>query len=169
MGVILFTMVTGAMPYLTEASPTDALYRLILRRCHQDYWDCWRNIRETNSKKSVEEDLDEMIVEETSFTQDIKEAVGNCMRSFLNAVLTFLKFIVNTLKFVLTLGYCNDLFVDEKVNLPRPKYSYSEEFKDLVMQMMAYNHRDRPSVEQIRQHPWIRLGDSVAQTEAEQA
>ena len=38
MGVILFTMVTGAMPYLTEASVTDPLYRLILRRQRDDYW-----------------------------------------------------------------------------------------------------------------------------------
>ena len=41
MGVILFTMVTGAMPYLTEASITDPLYKLVLRRNPTDYWECW--------------------------------------------------------------------------------------------------------------------------------
>ena len=59
MGVILFTMVTGAMPYLTEASVTDPLYKLILRRCNEDYWDCWRTIRESSKGKSaVDEELD---------------------------------------------------------------------------------------------------------------
>lgn len=51
MGVILFTMVTGAMPYLTEASVTDPLYKLILRRCKEEYWQCWRSIRESSSVK----------------------------------------------------------------------------------------------------------------------
>ncbi len=73
------------------------------------------------------------MIEETTFSEDIKEAVCNCMRSFLNTLLTFLKFVVNTLKFVLTLGYSNDLFVNETIIVPRPKYSYSEEFKDLVL------------------------------------
>ena len=50
MGVILFTMVTGAMPYLTEASVTDPLYKLILRRCKEEYWECWRTIRESTGK-----------------------------------------------------------------------------------------------------------------------
>ena len=50
MGVILFTMVTGAMPYLSEASVTDPLYKLILRRCKEEYWDCWRAIRESTGK-----------------------------------------------------------------------------------------------------------------------
>lgn len=55
MGVILFTMVTGAMPYLTEASVTDPLYKLILRRSKQDYWECWRAIRENNTNRPVED------------------------------------------------------------------------------------------------------------------
>jgi len=51
MGVILFTMVTGAMPYLSEASVADPLYRLILRRSKDDYWSCWRTIRESKNLK----------------------------------------------------------------------------------------------------------------------
>ena len=84
MGVILFTMVTGAMPYLTEASVTDPLYKLILRRCNEDYWDCWRTIRESSNttRKSMEDDLDKLFEEETSFTEDICEAICNCCRTF---------------------------------------------------------------------------------------
>lgn len=52
MGVILFTMVTGAMPYLTEASVTDPLYKLILRNNSADYWHCWRTIRESSNSNT---------------------------------------------------------------------------------------------------------------------
>lgn len=38
LGVILFMMVSGAMPYLTEASSTDPLYLLIMRKCSKEYW-----------------------------------------------------------------------------------------------------------------------------------
>jgi len=33
---------------------------------------------------------------------------------------------------------------------------YSEEFKDLVFQMMHYHFYDRPSIEMIRKHPWLK-------------
>ena len=45
-------MLHPTMPYLTEASVTDPLYRLILRRQAEDYWSSWRMIRESNRKKS---------------------------------------------------------------------------------------------------------------------
>ncbi len=33
---------------------------------------------------------------------------------------------------------------------------YSNEFKDLVISMMQYHFYDRPSIQQIRNHPWLR-------------
>lgn len=33
---------------------------------------------------------------------------------------------------------------------------YSDEFKDLVLSMMSYHFYDRPSIEMIRNHPWLR-------------
>ena len=63
------------------------------------------------------------------------------------------------LKFIVTLGQCNDLVKNEQVKLPPQKYNYSQEFKDLVLKMMAYNHRDRPTLEQIRKHPWMAMAD----------
>ena len=44
------------------------------------------------------------------------------------------------------------------------KFEYSEEFKDLVLNMMAYNHRNRPTLEQIRNHPWIIMGEEKVET-----
>jgi serine/threonine protein kinase len=40
MGVILFTMVTGVMPYF-EARIDDPLYSLILARNSEAYWEKW--------------------------------------------------------------------------------------------------------------------------------
>ena len=72
-------MVTGAMPYLTEASVTDPLYKLILRRCKQDYWHCWRTIRESSTQAKIDDEID--MIPDSSFTEDIKEAICNCLKS----------------------------------------------------------------------------------------
>ena len=71
MGVILFTMVTGAMPYLTEASINDPLYKMILRRDRTSYWDTWRSIRLSNTKnEKVDEDF-EGVMTDQSFLEDL--------------------------------------------------------------------------------------------------
>jgi serine/threonine protein kinase len=33
---------------------------------------------------------------------------------------------------------------------------FSPEFKDLVFKMLSYNMVDRPSIEQIKDHPWLK-------------
>lgn len=144
MGVILFTMVTGAMPYLTEASVTDPLYKLVLRRCKEEYWDCWRAIRESTGKNKKKEEvqmLDQLIPEETSLYEDICEALCNCCGSFFSSILLFGQFVYNLLKFAATLGRDNNFVNEEQDNTPLAKFTYSQEFKDLVFDMMAYNHK----------------------------
>ncbi len=42
MGVILFLMVTGALPYTAEANINDALYKLIYQRKREQFWRVWR-------------------------------------------------------------------------------------------------------------------------------
>ena len=32
---------------------------------------------------------------------------------------------------------------------------FSNEFKDMVFKMLAYNMVDRPSINQIKDHPWL--------------
>ena len=44
------------------------------------------------------------------------------------------------------------------------KFEYSEEFKDLVLNMMSYNHKNRPTLEQIRNHPWMSMGEEKIET-----
>ena len=41
---------------------------------------------------------------------------------------------------------------------------YSDDFKDLVLSMMSYHFYDRPSIEKIRAHPWLR-GEVPSQEE----
>jgi serine/threonine protein kinase len=42
MGVILFIMVTGSLPYLGEADREDPLYSLIKSKQHEKYWNLWK-------------------------------------------------------------------------------------------------------------------------------
>merc|ERR1719321_1316238 len=42
----------------------------------------------------------------------------------------------------------------------------SDDFKDLTMKMLSYNPADRPSIEEIREHPWMRkLNKNKAENE----
>jgi len=41
---------------------------------------------------------------------------------------------------------------------------YSDVFKNLVLSMMSYHSYDRPSIEEIRNHPWLK-GEVPAQEE----
>jgi hypothetical protein len=43
MGVILFLMVTGSLPYTAEANTNDALYKLIFQRKRDLFWRVWRD------------------------------------------------------------------------------------------------------------------------------
>lgn len=33
---------------------------------------------------------------------------------------------------------------------------YSKDFEDLVVSMMSYHFYDRPSIEEIKNHPWLK-------------
>mmetsp|Transcript_22893 Transcript_22893/g.17342 ORF Transcript_22893/g.17342 Transcript_22893/m.17342 type:complete len:134 (-) Transcript_22893:239-640(-) len=43
-GVILFVMVTGTLPYLKEASIKDPLYKLIFLKKQDEFWSFWRSL-----------------------------------------------------------------------------------------------------------------------------
>jgi len=45
---------------------------------------------------------------------------------------------------------------------------FSDEFKDLVIKMLSYNFLDRPSLEKIKNHPWMQ-GPTPSQYEVKQA
>jgi serine/threonine protein kinase len=43
-GVILFLMVTGSMPYLRKAAQKDALYKYIYHKKKESYWSSWASL-----------------------------------------------------------------------------------------------------------------------------
>ena len=91
--------------------------------------------------------LDQLIPEETSLYEDLCEAICNCCCSFFSSAVLFGQFVYNLLTFTVTLGQCNNLVDAEQVKIPPAKFTYSQEFKDLVFEMMAYNHKQRPTLE----------------------
>ena len=95
------------------------------------------------------------------------EAVRNCTRTFFGSILLFCQFFFNTLKLVFSFGQNQDLWTATESDLPQGKYQYSTEFKDLVFDMMAFNHKDRPTPKQIREHPWMKLGENPKSSAAE--
>ena len=47
--------------------------------------------------------------------------------------------------------------VDAYFQLFRTRIELSQEFKDLVVKMLKYKASERPTIQQIRNSPWMRL------------
>lgn len=45
-GVIIFVMVTGALPYYKEASTKDPIYKFLCSRQYDKFWQTWRDYRD---------------------------------------------------------------------------------------------------------------------------
>jgi len=43
----------------------------------------------------------------------------------------------------------------------------SEEFKDLILKMFSYDGSERPTVEQLRDHPWMKKTMDIKQTRSD--
>lgn len=86
LGVILFTMATGTMPFEQQASIDDSLYQYIIDRQYDDFWEAWSQSEE--GKK------------------------------------------------------CNKAFL-------------TDDFKDLIVRLLTYECKDRPTLKQIQNHPWF--------------
>jgi len=125
MGVILFVMVTGTLPFISEASLSDPLYKLIFLKKKAEFWECWRELK-------VEEDDSD---EEGCLTRK----KNSCSRIF-----TFMSGEKESDK-----DFCS------QDTTPKSKRAYSEEFKDLVFTLMSYNYYDRLTIKQIKAHPWL--------------
>jgi|TARA_B110000285_G_C15129225_1_gene622354 hypothetical protein len=52
MGVILFIMVTGTLPYLGEANIKDPLYQYVKSKSPNDFWHNWKKM----FKSRIDED-----------------------------------------------------------------------------------------------------------------
>lgn len=56
MGVILFIMVTGTLPYLGEAKIKDPLYQYIKAKNPTDFWQTWKKLFKQRSEERDSED-----------------------------------------------------------------------------------------------------------------
>ena len=71
------------------------------------------------------------------------------------------KYVIGLPSLIKLLFNKDDLSKTQKIydcsNVIEHKYDkeFSEEFRDLVFKMLAYNMLDRPSLEQIKEHPWL--------------
>ena len=65
-------------------------------------------------------------------------------------------YLSQILLFIITLGTSGLSFSEQEP--PVKMYEYSREFKDLVFWMMSYDHKKRPTLGEIRNHPWMLKG-----------
>jgi serine/threonine protein kinase len=70
-GVVLFTMITGSMPFETSASIGDHLYQYIVSRNYQKYWEEWEKSADaktfTTSGKNLRDDFKDLIVKMVAY------------------------------------------------------------------------------------------------------
>lgn len=69
LGVILFTMATGTMPFETQASVDDSLYQYIVDKEYEEYWEAWSKSEEGKkcNKKFLTDDFKDLIVKLLSY------------------------------------------------------------------------------------------------------
>jgi serine/threonine protein kinase len=70
-GVVLFTMITGSMPFETSASVSDLLYQHIVHKNYQQYWEDWEKTPEAQtyikSGKTMPEAFKDLIVKMVAY------------------------------------------------------------------------------------------------------
>lgn len=74
MGVILFIMVTGTLPYLGEANIKDPLYQYIKSKSPNDFWHNWKKMFKSEMDEK-EDQNGEDIVQFTSDEDDISQNI----------------------------------------------------------------------------------------------
>jgi serine/threonine protein kinase len=78
-GVILFTMVTGTMPFKEQASVTDELYQYIVRKNYDQFWEAWSTSeegRKCHKIKSLSSELKDLIVKLLQYCYTERLTIG---------------------------------------------------------------------------------------------
>ena len=130
---------------------------MIIKNDPFNYWMVWHHIRSTPAQNDADKESIDDILNESSLFNDFKLAICGCLASFLGNIKTLLWYVGQILLYIITIGTSGLKFTEEIVTHEK-MYEYSDEFKDLVFWMMAYDHKQRPTLGQIRNHPWMRKG-----------
>ena len=118
MGIILFTMVTGAMPYFKEASVEDPLYKMVIKNDPFNYWMIWHHIRSTPPADSaLEQDSFDDIMNPSSLLNDFKMAICGCIVTFFANIKMLLWYLSRIVLFIFTLGTSRLIFTED-INVP---------------------------------------------------
>ena len=105
MGIILFTMVTGAMPYFKEASVEDPLYKMVIKNDPFNYWMIWHHIRSAPAESEVDKDSLDDIMNPSSLLNDFKKAICGCIVTFFENIKMLLWYFGKFVLFIFTLDY----------------------------------------------------------------
>jgi hypothetical protein len=73
MGVILFIMVTGTLPYMGEANIKDPMYQYIKSKSPNDFWHAWKKMFKSQVDDQAENNNDDEVV----FTSDDNDISQN--------------------------------------------------------------------------------------------
>ena len=109
MGVILFIMVTGTLPYLGEANIKDHLYQHIKNKQPEKFWEKWTNFFKSQKKDEDEDEEDDLfdfasddnqlnLNEEVEADSEIKFKIW---LKFLYKIAFVLKIVYNIIRIVL--------------------------------------------------------------------
>jgi len=97
MGVILFVMVTGALPYLGQASYKDPIYSHLWEKDPEAFWRTWLRYRDPDVVEVHDSDL-----EEKSFCLELFQAtldvLSNCIWLVISPVVAMLRILVEFFK-----------------------------------------------------------------------
>lgn len=68
-GVVLFTMMTGGMPYQNQATVGDSLYQYIVKKDYSKYWEEWEKSDQQSSKNmKLSDDFKDLIFKMLSYS-----------------------------------------------------------------------------------------------------
>jgi len=83
-GVILFVMVTGSLPYLVDASVDDPIYKYLQDNDIKGYWKAWHGYSRPTKLQSLKS-----ILKETTFLGEIKEAIAITISNIITTISYF--------------------------------------------------------------------------------
>ena len=136
-------MVTGSLPYISEASINDPLYKYLYRKKRDHFWEEWKAYTRNDDQEENKKKETRLCKSKNWLFNTLKKL--DCRRKR-NAQ-------DNRDKPYYVLAPKDEQTEEVVVTA---KKDYSDDFKDLVAKLLSYHFYDRLSLEQMRNHPWMK-------------
>lgn len=137
-------MVTGALPYYKEAGANDPIYKYLYYQQNQQFWTAWRKYRDPTEEYSSEESSGNLL-------RDFCECMLLVLWSLFKRLLAMLKYSIDIV-FGLTIYRMMRQHTNTVIET---KFVFSNEFQNLVQQMLSHDPSLRPTIAEIKQHAWF--------------